>query len=115
MASVLTSLNPARCRQVFGESGTWKMSTSHLISDYFDGWGYGEVTPEGFGCSYTVRTKPVDAAAVLPLGWMDGRVQVKDYSVQFNVVSKGLDSEGLGAQTALVAFCAENKLGSSRE
>ena len=46
---------------------------------------------------------------------MDGRVQVKDYSVQFNVVSKGLDSEGLGAQTELVAFCAENKLGSSRE
>ena len=46
---------------------------------------------------------------------MDGRVQVKDYSVQFNVVSKGLDSEGLGAHTVLVAFCAENKLGSSRE
>ena len=42
-------------------------------------------------------------------------MQVKDYSVQFNVVSKGLDSEGLGAQTVLVAFCAENKLGSSRE
>ena len=30
-------------------------------------------------------------------------VQVKDYSVQFNVVSKGLDSEGLGAQSAPVA------------
>lgn len=28
---------------VFAESGTWKMSTSHLVSDYFDGWGYGEV------------------------------------------------------------------------
>ena len=58
---------------VFSESGTWKMSTSHLISDYFDGWGYGEVTPDGFGCAYTVKPD----------------------SVQFNVVSKGLDSEGL--------------------
>ena len=56
--------------RVFAESGTWKMSTSHLVSEYFDGWGYGEVTPDGFGCSYTV----------------------KDDTVQFNVVSKGLDS-----------------------
>lgn len=58
---------------VFAESGTWKMSTSHLISEYFDGWGYGEVTPDGFGCSYTVKPD----------------------TVQFNVVSKGLDSEAL--------------------
>jgi hypothetical protein len=85
------------------------MSTSHLISEYFDGWGYGnktvflsdlhlimlfltsqardkhrenskkdrfvagEVTPDGFGCAYTVKPD----------------------TVQFNVVSKGLDSEGL--------------------
>jgi carnitine O-acetyltransferase len=111
---------------VFAESGTWKMSTSHLVSgvpprpvrappdwrlaccsglplpaaragragkgsgggsdalsigcslaaEYFDGWGYGEVTPDGFGCSYTVKAD----------------------TVQFNVVSKGLDSEGLAQQ-----------------
>ena len=24
---------------VFGESGTWKLSTSHLASEFFDGWG----------------------------------------------------------------------------
>lgn len=59
---------------VFTESGTWKMSTSHLVSDYFDGWGYGEVTPDGYGCSYTV----------------------KDHRIQFNVVSKGLQSDRLG-------------------
>jgi hypothetical protein len=29
---------------VFAESGTWRMSTSHLISEYFDGWGYGNKT-----------------------------------------------------------------------
>lgn len=58
---------------VFSQSNTWRMSTSHLISEYFDGWGYGEVTPTGFGCAYTVKPD----------------------SVQFNVVSKGLDSEGL--------------------
>ena len=44
---------------VFKESGTWKMSTSHLVSEYFDGWGYGEVTPDGFGCSYTVKENTV--------------------------------------------------------
>ena len=38
--------------------------------------GRAQVTPGGFGCAYTV----------------------KDGTVQFNVVSKGLDSEGMGAE-----------------
>ena len=25
---------------VFSQSGTWKLSTSHLASEFFDGWGY---------------------------------------------------------------------------
>lgn len=41
----------------FGASSTWKLSTSQISSEVFDSWGYGEVTPEGFGCAYAIREK----------------------------------------------------------
>ena len=50
------------------------MSTSHLVSEFFDGWGYGEVASDGFGCSYTIKA----------------------HAIQFNIVSKGLDTDQLG-------------------
>ncbi|EEB90877.1 hypothetical protein MPER_10858 [Moniliophthora perniciosa FA553] len=31
----------------FSKTGHWELSTSQLSSDYFDGWGYGEVVPDG--------------------------------------------------------------------
>jgi carnitine O-acetyltransferase len=32
----------------------WELSTSQLSSNYFDGWGYGEVVPDGYGLSYAI-------------------------------------------------------------
>ncbi|TEB30576.1 acyltransferase ChoActase/COT/CPT [Coprinellus micaceus] len=40
--------------KAFGQSNHWELSTSQLSSKYFDGWGYGEVVPDGFGLSYSI-------------------------------------------------------------
>jgi len=38
----------------FAKSSHWELSTSQLSSPYFDGWGYGEVVPDGYGLSYAI-------------------------------------------------------------
>jgi carnitine O-acetyltransferase len=38
----------------FSATNHWELSTSQLSSDYFDGWGYGEVVPDGYGLSYSI-------------------------------------------------------------
>lgn len=41
---------------MFGESGTWRLSTSNVTSENFDAWGFGEVVPDGFGCAYAIKS-----------------------------------------------------------
>ena len=36
-------------------SSHWYMSTSQLTSEYFEGYGWGEVVPDGFGIAYMVK------------------------------------------------------------
>ncbi|KAI0702256.1 acyltransferase ChoActase COT CPT [Cytidiella melzeri] len=38
----------------FSRTNHWELSTSNLSSPYLDGWGYGEVVPDGYGLSYTI-------------------------------------------------------------
>ncbi|KAG9315613.1 Choline/Carnitine o-acyltransferase-domain-containing protein [Chiua virens] len=38
----------------FSRSSHWELSTSQLSSKYLDGWGYGEVVPDGYGLSYSI-------------------------------------------------------------
>ncbi|KAG6852649.1 hypothetical protein C0991_010186 [Blastosporella zonata] len=40
--------------EAFGKSSHWELSTSQLSSPFFDGWGYGEVVPDGYGLSYSI-------------------------------------------------------------
>ncbi|TFK39028.1 acyltransferase ChoActase/COT/CPT [Crucibulum laeve] len=40
--------------EAFAKSSHWELSTSQLSSKYFDGWGYGEVVPDGYGLSYAI-------------------------------------------------------------
>jgi len=40
--------------EAFSKSNHWELSTSQLSSVYFDGWGYGEVVPDGYGLSYSI-------------------------------------------------------------
>ena len=38
----------------FSRTNHWELSTSNLSSQYLDGWGYGEVVPDGYGLSYSI-------------------------------------------------------------
>jgi carnitine O-acetyltransferase len=40
--------------EAFGKTNHWELSTSQLSSPYVDGWGYGEVVPDGYGLSYSI-------------------------------------------------------------
>ncbi|KAG5653662.1 hypothetical protein H0H81_011622 [Sphagnurus paluster] len=40
--------------EAFAKSSHWELSTSQLSSPYFDGWGYGEVVPDGYGLAYSI-------------------------------------------------------------
>ncbi|KAJ2820876.1 Carnitine O-acetyltransferase mitochondrial, partial [Coemansia erecta] len=33
----------------------WNLSTSQLSSEHFEGWGFSEVVPDGYGIAYTIR------------------------------------------------------------
>ena len=39
----------------FAASSHWMLSTSQLSSEFFDGWGYGQVVSDGFGLAYSVN------------------------------------------------------------
>lgn len=40
---------------LFSRSKTWHVSTSHLAHELVDGWGFGEVVPDGVGVGYSVK------------------------------------------------------------
>ncbi|KAI0241817.1 Carnitine O-acetyltransferase mitochondrial [Massospora cicadina] len=39
----------------FLKSSHWNLSTSQLSSEYFDGYGWGEVVPDGYGIAYMIK------------------------------------------------------------
>ncbi|RAW43747.1 Carnitine [Phytophthora cactorum] len=57
---------------VMARASRWLISTSHLTNELFDGWGWGEVVPEGLGIAYSV----------------------KDHSIQFNIACRQHGSWG---------------------
>lgn len=40
---------------VFAQSCHWNLSTSQVTSEYYDGYGWGEVVPDGYGIAYMVK------------------------------------------------------------
>ncbi|KAG6810063.1 hypothetical protein H0H92_013519 [Tricholoma furcatifolium] len=40
--------------EAYARSSHWELSTSQLSCEWFDGWGYGEVVPDGYGLSYSI-------------------------------------------------------------
>jgi carnitine O-acetyltransferase len=42
---------------VFQRSKRWRVSTSHLTHAKFDGWGYGQVVPDGVGLAYSIHPR----------------------------------------------------------
>lgn len=39
----------------YAYSSHWYLSTSQLSSEYFDGYGWGQVVNDGFGCAYMIK------------------------------------------------------------
>lgn len=39
----------------FAYSSHWFLSTSQLTSEHFDGYGWGQVVDDGFGCAYMIK------------------------------------------------------------
>ena len=48
------------------------MSTSHLVSEQFENWGFGNVVPDGLGIGYSVRKGQMNFNVVSEQGWADG-------------------------------------------
>jgi len=58
---------------VFARSKRWRVSTSHLTHPKFDGWGYGEVVPDGVGLAYSIHPRHCifNITALAEHGWTD--------------------------------------------
>ncbi|KAJ3057991.1 Carnitine O-acetyltransferase mitochondrial, partial [Quaeritorhiza haematococci] len=71
------SLNPTESKPpiftdpAYTATCRWRLSTSQVTSEYYDGYGWGEVFPDGWGVAY----------------------MVKENSFQFNLVSQKLGAE----------------------
>lgn len=44
----------------FSYSSSWYISSSQLSSEYFNGYGWGEVIPEGFGIAYMINNNSIN-------------------------------------------------------
>jgi carnitine O-acetyltransferase len=62
---------------VFIRSKRWRVSTSHLTHPRLDGWGYGEVVPDGVGLAYSIHPRHCifNVTALKEHGWTDALSQ----------------------------------------
>lgn len=58
---------------VFQRGKRWRVSTSHLTHPKFDGWGYGQVVPDGVGLAYSIHPRHCifNITALKETGWTD--------------------------------------------
>lgn len=58
---------------VFVRSKRWRVSTSHLTHPKFEGWGYGQVVPDGIGLAYSIHVRHCffNITALKETGWTE--------------------------------------------
>ena len=68
---------------VFVRSKRWRVSTSHLTHPKFDGWGFGQVVPDGVGVAYSIHPHHCifNIAALKEHGWTDKLAQLLEESL----------------------------------
>jgi hypothetical protein len=65
LLGLLKCLKPGETRPAlytdpsYAESCHWYLSTSQIPSEYYDGWGWGEVVPDGFGIAYLIKNNSI--------------------------------------------------------
>ena len=92
-------------------SSTWYLSTSQLSSEHFNGYGWSQVVDDGFGVAYMIkedRSVSVSPLAILSLlktklYFVTSLFLIVEYSLHFNIVSRGLGSEVLAYHVTLAA------------
>lgn len=74
-------------------SSHWTLSTSQVVGDLFDVYGWGAVVPDGYGAS---PLNTIDACREADLGSKGMAYLIRSESLQFTVTSKsGLPSDEL--------------------
>ena len=69
--------------EAYAKTSTWKLSTSQISSEVFACWGFGEVTPEGFGCAYAIKEGSLTFTITsLKLGASDLRHYINEAAVE---------------------------------
>lgn len=86
----------------FAASSNWTLSTSQLSSEFFDGWGYGQVTADGFGLAYSIQENNLRWTITSTNGQTE---EMKHYLAEAaeevrNVVERGMKEEQGGEQPA---------------
>jgi carnitine O-acetyltransferase len=68
---------------VFQRAKRWRVSTSHLTHPKFDGWGYGQVVPDGVGLAYSIHPRHCmfNITALKHTGWTDKLSQLLEESL----------------------------------
>ena len=68
---------------VFQRGKRWRVSTSHLTHPKFDGWGYGQVVPDGVGLAYSIHPRHCifNITALKSTGWTDKLSQLLEESL----------------------------------
>ena len=82
------------------ESGTWILSTSQISTDVFDGWGFGEVTPKGYGCAYAIKENSLSFTLVC-LKQEHQPVRFTEYLNRALLDIRAMHDRALGAKSKL--------------
>ena len=59
---------------VYWRTCNWHISTSNLSNDLFDGWGWGEVVPDGLGVAYSTNTNVLLYNVTSARGFAKGKI-----------------------------------------
>ncbi|KAL8290043.1 hypothetical protein RQP46_002982 [Phenoliferia psychrophenolica] len=82
----------------FAKSSNWVLSTSQLTSEFFDGWGYGEVVDEGYGLAYAVNARSLRFTITSMNKGAEGVRQFRQYLEEACTEVRDVMEKGLLAQ-----------------
>lgn len=70
----------------FGYSASWYLSTSQLSSEFFNGYGWSQVSDDGFGIAYMINENRYVPSQ--SLSWVSVGLNANNNSLNFNIVCK---------------------------
>ena len=81
--------------EAYANTSTWQLSTSQISSEKLDAWGFGEVTPTGFGCAYAIKENSLTFTLTsLKLKAVDLRHYINEAALELRDLHIRLQSKG---------------------